>query len=257
MMVSTYRSSAALGVLMAVSAGTIMAQPEQPKVRSVVFSTVKFDRIGDFLAASREFTEAVKKGGSEHSYSTWVSLSGPREYALVRYHMKWSELDSAPGAEPALKGIAGQLSALNARISATIESSRRVFYLLDHDLSLPLAPDATPQPIAQVLRTWVRPEHIEAYRTLVKSDLLAAAKKSAVKLYSVSHVRAGAANQEYSIVSGLDNFAALDEVSPIITGMGGQAAYDKFLGKLRALISRSEYEMYRYLPNQSYMAPKK
>ncbi len=256
MMRSICRTSATLGLLMAVSAGTIMAQAEQPKVRSVTFNTVKADRIGDYLSATKDFTEALKKGGSGRSYSTWVSTSGPREYAIVRYHSKWAELDAAPGSAPALKGIAGQLSALNARINATIESSRRVLYLLDHDLSFPL-PDGSPQPIAQVLRTWVRPEHIEAYRNLVKSDVLPAAKKSGVKLYSVARVRAGGASQEYNTVTGLDNWAALDEVSPIVTGLGGQGAYDKFLAKLRPLVTRTEYEIYRYLPDQSYVAPKK
>ena len=241
---------------MAVSAGTIVAQPEQPKVRSVIFSTVKAGRVGDYLSATKDLTEAIKKAGSERSFSHWVSQSGDREYAVVRYHSKWAELDNAPGSDPALKGISGQLSALNARINATIESSRRVLYLLDHDLSLPV-PDGSPQPIAQVLRTWVRPEHIEAYRSLVKSDLLPAAKKAGIKLYSVARVRAGAANQEYNTVSGLDNWAALDGVSPIVTALGGQAAYDKFLGKLRPMVSRTEYEFYRYLPNQSYLAPKK
>ncbi len=255
MMISTYRSSAALAMLMAIGGGTAMAQPEQPKVRSVQFATVKADRVGDYLSATKDFTEAVKKAGSERSYSTWVSLSGPREYALVRYHTKWSELDALPGSDPALKGIAGQLSALNARINATIESSRRVIYVLDHDLSLPL-PDAAPQPIAQVLRTWVRPDQLEAYRALVKSDLLPAAKKAGVKRYSVAHVRAGGANQEYNTVSGLDNWAALDGESPIVAGLGGQAAYDKFLAKLRPLVTRTEYEMYRYMPERSYPAPK-
>ena len=254
MMRSIYRTSATLGVLMAVSAGTIVAQPEQPKVRSVTFATISPGRIGDFLSASREMTEALKKAGSERSHSTWTSLTGPREYALVRYLNQWSELDTT--VEPKLSGIAGQLSSLQARINATIESQRRVLYLLDHDLSLPLA-DGPPQPIAQVLRTWVRPEHIEAYRNLVKSDLLPAAKKSGVKAYSVARVRAGGANQEYNTVSFLDNWAALDGVSPIVTGLGGQAAYDKFLAKLRPLVTRTEYEIYRYLPNQSYLAPKK
>ena len=151
MMISTYRSSATLAMLMAIGSGTAVAQSEQPKVRSVTFSTVKADRIGDYLSATKDMTEAVKKAGSERSYSTWVSLSGPREYAVVRFHTKWSELDAQPGSDPALKGIAGQLSALFARMSATIESSRRVIYVLDHDLSLPLA-DAPPGPIAQVLR---------------------------------------------------------------------------------------------------------
>ena len=251
---SICRTSAALGALMAMNAGAVMAQSEQPKVRSVVFSTVKAGRVGDFLAANKETVETLKKAGSERGYTAWVAGSGPREYAFVRYHNQWAELD-APQREPKLSAVAGQLTALGARIGATIESSRRVLYVLDHDLSIPMG-DA-PTAMVQVLRTWVRPDQIEAYRTLIKSDVLAAAKKSGMKTYGVAHVRGGGANQEYNSVTELANWAALDGVNPIVTGMGGQAAYDKFLAKLRPLVSRSEYEIYRYLPDQSYLPPRK
>lgn len=253
MTTSICRDAVALSLLVAVSASTAAAQTEQPKLRSVAFSAIKPDRIGDFLAATKELAEAMKKGDSERSYTTWTSLSGPREYALVRYHNTWAELDTP--LEPKLNGIGGQLATIAARIAATIESQRRVVYLLDHELSLPIGDP--PSAMVQVLRTWVRPEHIEAYRMLVKSDTLPAIKKSGARMYSVSHVRVGGANQEYSSVVALDNWAALDGVTPIVAGLGGQAAYDKFLTKLRPLIARSEYEIYRYLPNQSYLAPRK
>jgi hypothetical protein len=253
MTTSIYRDVIVLSILAAVSTGTAAAQPQQPKLREVYFSTVKPDRIGDFLAAGREIADAMKKGDSERSYTVWTSLSGPREYLLVRYHSTWAELDTP--LEPKLNGMGGQLALITARINAAVESQRRVMYLLDHDLSLPIG-DAPPA-MVQVLRTWVRPEHIQAYRDLVKSETLPAIKKGGAKMYSVSHVRAGGANQEYSSVIALDNWAALDGVMPIVTGLGGQAGYDKFLTKLRPLITRSEYEIYRYLPNLSYLAPRK
>ena len=248
----TRRSLASIGLLMAITGGAVFAQPAQPTIRSVTFYTIKADRVGDYLAAVKELAALRAKGGSERYGSTWASLSGPREYALVTYHSKWAEFDIIP--DPKMQSMAGQVSALFARINNTVESSRRVIYSLESELSLPL-PSGDPQPLSRVLRTWVKPDQLAAYRALVKSDLLPAAKKAGNKIYSVSRARMGSSNYEYSTVTGMDKWADLDGEAPLITAMGGQAAYDKFLLKLRTMVTRSEYEVYRFLKDQSYMRP--
>jgi len=217
----------------------------------VTFYTIKADRVGDFLAAAKEFAEVARKGGSERSFSVWSSLTGPREYALVRYHAKWAELDQTR--ESKLDPVAGHLAAINARIVATVESSRRVISEVDVDLGLPIP--ATAPAMARVIRTWVRPEHVAAYRALYKAEVLPAAKKAGLSLFSVSHVRFGGATTEFNSVAGFSNWAALDGDPPIVTAMGGPAAYEKFLAKLRPLIERSEYEMYRLMKDQSNIIP--
>jgi len=246
----TRRSWARTGLLMAITSGAMFAQQPQPAIRSVTFYTIKADRVADYLAAVKELVAVRQKGGSERYFSNWLSLSGPREYAVVFYHSKWAELDLTP--DPKLQSVAGESAALGARINATVESRRTVHASLESELSLPI-PAGEPQPLARVLRTWVRPDQVAAFRALIKSDVLPAYKKAGAKVYSVARTRYGGSTFEYSSVTGLDKWADLDGETPLIKAMGGQAAYDKFLAKRAAMVSRSEIEMYRFLKDQSYM----
>src|SRR5580693_104112 len=63
-------------------------------IRSVTLYTVKPDRVGDFQAEIKEWIAVKAKGGSERYNSVWMSLTGPREYAIVTYYSKWAELDA-------------------------------------------------------------------------------------------------------------------------------------------------------------------
>ena len=148
--------------------------------------------------------------------------------------------------------MAGQLTALTSRIGNCLQSTRRVIVALDADLSLPMADVAAP-PMARVVRTWVRPEHSDAYTALLKSELLPAAKKAGLKLYSVGRVRFGGSRYEFEMVSAVANWAEMDGPAAIVTAMGGEAAYQKFLIKQRPMVTRTEYEMYRLMKDQSYL----
>jgi len=227
-----------------------LAQPAQPKIRSGNHLTIKPDRVGDFLAAVKEYVALQKKGGSERYNTLWVASSGPREYVLVENHQKWAEFDTAQ--EPKMKDMATQLAAVSTRIIATIESSHRILVALANDLSVPM-PAGEPPQMVRVVRTWVRPEHSDAFAALVKSDLLPAAKKAGLKLWSVGRVSYGGSRYQYEMVSSVANWAELDGDSPIVAAMGGQAAYSKFLARQRPMVSRSEYQMYRWMKDQSYL----
>ena len=123
-------------------------------------------------------------------------------------------------------------------------------------MSLPI-PSGEPQPLARVQRTWVRPDQVTAYRELIKSEVLPAYKKAGAKVYSVARTRTGGSMFEYSSVTGLDKWADLDGETPFIKALGGQAAFDKFQAKRAAMVTRTEFEMYRFMKDQSYMPPVK
>src|SRR5271170_450779 len=112
------------------------AEAQQGNIQSVRFHTVKPDRAGDFLAATKEYTAAVRKGGSEHYYFLLHSLTGANEYVRVDNYAKWADMDQT-GPEPKLKEVASQLQSINTRISQCIESSHRVIDELLPELSLP------------------------------------------------------------------------------------------------------------------------
>jgi len=245
----TRRSWALAALVMTAASFTAVAQPATPTLRSSSFYTVKPDRVGDFLAATKEYADLVRSNGGERHFSLWVSQTGEHEYVLVRYHSKWADLDTAQ--DPKLKDVAPRLTAVTARIMSCVEKYRRVIQALEPDLSLPMT--STPPPMVRVLRTWVRPDKVGDYRALVKSDILPAAKKSGVKVYGVSSVRIGGATNEFNSVLGLEKWADMDGAGPIVTGMGGREAYNKFLVKLRPLVTRTEYQVYRLLKDQSYL----
>lgn len=246
------RRWASIVLFSAITAGAAMSQPAQPKIRRVTFYTVKADRIGDFLAATKEYAEVVKKAGSERHLSMWASVSGHREYVQVRHSQKYAELDQLQ--DPKTKDIARQITMIVARINGTVESARTVISTIDEETSLPI-PSGQPQTYSRVMQTWVRPGQVDNYRALIKSEILPAAKKAGLKLYSRSRVRMGGSTFEFSSVTGFDKWADLDGEAPIVKAVGGQAAYDKFLAKLNPMITRTEVQVYRFLKDQSYLPP--
>jgi hypothetical protein len=227
------------------------ARAQQANIRSVSFSTIKPDRVSDFIAATKEYAGVMAKGGSERSFSVWHSLTGANEYALVRMYRQWAELDAGP--EPKMKEQATQLQGINTRIVACIESSHRVIDEILPDLSFS---QSDPVQMIRVLRTRVRPEKVDEYLAMVKSEVLPAAKKAGLKAFSVAQQRYGAPGTEFISVAGMTNWGDLDGGTWIQKAMGAEV-YQRFLAKLRPLTVESEAIIYRLVPDSSYSAPAK
>ena len=51
----------------------------------------------------------------------------------------------------------------------------------------------------------------------------------------------------------MDKWADLDETSPIAKGFGGREAYNAYLKKARPMVTFAEYNIFRYLPELSYV----
>lgn len=223
------------------------ALAQERNIRAVRFYRVKPDRVGDFRAAIKEYTGIVKTGGSSRFYTTWVSLTGPNEYLRVDHYAKWADLDVV--AEPKLKEQAADLQRIGIRIIQCTESSERIIEEILPDLSLPMG-DIPKMVRTQLTR--VRPDKINEYLALVKSDVFPAVKKAELKSYSIAQVRYGAPSSEFLTVSGLDNWAQLDERRGIQKAMG-EEGYQRFLAKIRPLVLAVEYNMYRFEPDLSYL----
>jgi quinol monooxygenase YgiN len=223
------------------------ARAQQGNIQSIRFYTVKPDRVGDFLAATKEFAEVAKKGGSERYFFLLHSLTGANEYVRVENFTKWAEIDET-GPEPKMKEQAAQLQSITTRIFQCIESSHRIIDEVQSDLSLPQTGGVQ---MLRVLRTRVRPEKANEYMALVKSETLPAAKKAGLKFYTVSQVRYGEPSTEFVSASGLSKWADLDGGLWIQKSMG-EEGYQRFLAKLRPLIIESEAEIYSVVFDSSY-----
>lgn len=220
-------------------------------IRSITFVTVKPDRIGDFQAELKEVHALMKKDNSTRYSSVWMSLTGPREYAIVSYHSKWSELDE--GADSATKEDAADLARLQTRMVDCASSWRRTIDVIQPDLSLPQKSTEMPK-MVRVLTTLVRADKYQDYLDLIKSDVLPAAKKGGLTTYLFSETRFGAPNTQVSSVIAMDKWAELDEPFGIEKALG-KDGYKALLGKIRPLIISSEVNEYRFQPELSYLSP--
>lgn len=229
---------------------TTSASAQDGNIRSVTFYTVKPDRVGDFQAEIKQYNALLAKGGSTHYYSMWLSLTGPRTYALASNHKTYAELDVA--SDPKMKDLATDLARISMRITDCTESWHRSIDEINPDLSLP---DSGKMPtMIRVLTTQVRPEKYNDYLALIKSDILPAVRKSGAKDYNLGEARYGTPSAQVTSVLGFNNWADLDD------GLGarkalGKEGYQSLLLKLDPLIIGSESDIYRFQPDLSYLPP--
>ena len=225
------------------------ASAQTGNIRSVTFVTVKPDRIGDFQAEIKEVHALMKKDNSTRYSSVWMSLTGPREYAIVSYYDKWAEFDA--GDDPKTKDDAADLARLQTRLVDCASSWRRTIDVIQPDLSLPQTSAEMPK-MVRVLTTLVRADKYQDYLDLIKSDVLPAAKKGGLTTYMFSETRYGAPNTQVTSVTAMDKWAELDEPFGIEKVLG-KDGYKALLGKVRPLIIQSEVNEYRFQPELSYL----
>jgi len=230
------------------------AWAQQKNIRSVTFYRVKPDRTADFQGAIKEYNAILQKAGSDRYYTTWQSLTGAFHYARVLYHSKWGELDTPAAQDLKLKEQAADLQRIGNRIIQCTESTDRIIEEVLPELSLPQTNDIPN--FVRTLRSRVRPDKVNDYMALVKAEILPAAKKSGLKEYSVAQTRYGAPSTEFLTVVGLNKWADLDEPFGVPKALGPDG-YQKLLSKIRPLLVESEYNVYRFQRDLSYLpAPK-
>ncbi|MFZ0337974.1 MAG: hypothetical protein WAL45_08075 [Terracidiphilus sp.] len=238
---------------MAVFAAATLVTPasaQDGNIRSVTFYTVKPDRVGDFMAEIKEYNAILAKAGSDRYSSMWVGLTGAHEYARVQDYTKWADLDASIDSDPKLKDQTVDLARISLRIIDCTSSSRRVVEMVIPELSLPES--GAPPKMIRVLLTQVRPDKYQEYLDLQKNVIFPAVQKGGAKDYSVAEASLGESSLEITSVTGFNNWADLD------AGIGAQAGLSKedfraLREKVRTLITQSEFDVYRYLPDESYL----
>jgi len=228
------------------------ARAQQTNIRSVRFYTVKPDRLGDFLAATKEYNAVVMKTGSDHYYSLWHSLTGDNEYARADNYAQWADLDNLT--DPKIKDQAALLQTITTRIIQCTEHSHRIIEEVLPDLSLP--PGGELPKMIRLLRTRVRPDRVGEYLALSKSDVLPAIKKSGLKFFSVAQLRYGAPTTEFTTVAGFNSWADLGAGFGLEKGMGKEG-YQHYLATVGQLVVEREFNVYSLVPESSYLPPAK
>ena len=232
-------------------AGPARAQ-DPPTIRSITHLRIKLDKVGDWMAAERDYAALMAKGGSERTYIMWQSLTGPREYLFVRYYSKWAEMDVVT--EPKMSEHAGALAGIMARMNAATESSWREIHAMQPDLTLPR--QAEMPKMIWTLRITAASGKMDELLATMKAVAVPTMKSAGVASFGVGRVRFGAGTNQVMVHTGMSSWADLDGPTPI-EKTAGRDAYLKFVEKINSLATRSEWTIYRYRPELSYAAPAK
>jgi hypothetical protein len=233
-----------------VSVTPVLAQ-EQTNIRSISRYRLKPDRVGDFRSVVKDINAVLKKAGHNRAATWWQSQSGPREMALVAYYSKWAELGVMPAA---FKEAGSDLAPLFARLQQCSDSVDRVVDEILPDHSLPMA--ANVPRMVRVLRLVVKPDRVDEYLALQKAEIVPAAKKAGLSTLLVARTRYGGSAFEFRSVIELKGWADLDGKSPLVEAMGGDAAYQKYLAKIRPILTEAEYNLYEHQADLSYLPTK-
>jgi hypothetical protein len=117
-----------------------------------------------------------------------------------------------------------------------------------------LTANGAPPKMISVLQSKVRPDKVSEYMDMVRSEVFPAAKKSGLKEFSIAQERYGAPSTEFVSVAGMDSWGDFDGEFGVPKGMGKEG-YQKFLLKIRPLIVESQWDVYRFQPDLSYLRP--
>ena len=222
----------------------------QNNLRTVLFVKVKLGQDENWKSAVKDFSALLKKAGSEQSMTVWDSQTGPPQHAIVWYSAKWKEFDED---DPKMKVFDGDRARLFERLDTVTESLE---YWVDE-----MQPDMTIRsqeipPMVRTGRTKVMPGKMDEVKALFRSQVVPAVKKSGASDYGVAVARFGTPTNEIHSYLGMKGWADLD--GPIGAEKGMTAdEYKAFQAKLQLLIESTEWTLWKYQPELSYVvAPK-
>jgi hypothetical protein len=218
----------------------------QGNIRTVLFVKVKIGQEESWKAAVKDYVAVVKKAGSEQGFTVWDSQSGPAQHAVVWYSAKWKELDEQ---DPKLKPVEAEMARLFARFDTVTESLDTWIDEMQPDM---MVRSKEVPAMVRVGRTRVVSGKMDELKALFRDQIVPAVKKSGASDYGVAVARFGTPANEIHSYLGLSGWADLD--GPIGAEKGMSAAEFKAFGaKLAPLIESTEWSMWKFQPELSYM----
>lgn len=199
-------SARALAALLMLAAMAAPGWAQVGTIRVMTHYRIKADKVGDWLAAQREFAALRRKAESERNYTVWQALTGPREYLLVSYYSKWSEMDVVR--DPKMTEHAGDGVGIVARLNAATESSTREIHWMQPDLMLPRA--AEMPKMVRTARITVASGNVDEVLDALRTMTLPAMKKSGITTYGVGRVRYGSGTNQLMAHPGFNSWVRTD-----------------------------------------------
>jgi hypothetical protein len=222
----------------------------QGNIRTVLFVKVKMGQEDSWKAAVKDYAAVVKKAGSDQGFTVWDSQTGATQHAVVWYSTKWKEMDEE---NPKLKSAEADMARIFARLDTTTESLETWMDEMQPDLMIQ---SKQIPPMVRVGRTRVVSGKMDDIKALFRDQIVPAVKKAGATDYGVAVARFGTPTNEIHSYIGLNGWADLD--GPIGTEKGMSAAeFKAFQAKLAPLIESTEWSVWKFQPELSYIpAPK-
>jgi hypothetical protein len=218
---------------------------------SVTITTVKPDRVTEWLEIQKSQTIPMQQKGGIQSRETWQSGAPFGEgnmYGIVTPIDKFATYDM-PNLARRILGD-GPARAYQDKLAA-LTLSRRTFAVQDR-AELSILPAPTAKIVAAILQdVTVISGHAEQYEAYLKNDVLPVLKKGAVLGTSVSRTVFGGNANEYHVVTYLDSFAEIDK-GPTQLRVLGQPAAAALAAKGASHIANIERTILRYVPDLSF-----
>jgi hypothetical protein len=234
---------------LAAALSPVALSQEQP-IRTITFHKIKAGEMANHHAAAKELIATLKDSGAPLYWSAWTSLTGDHEIAIVRHFANYAEIDAGVWHDPKYQAHAAKLSSIFSRLENYSESRHRVIETAQDGLVLPYS--AAPPAMIRVMRITVKPERVDDFAALMRSDVMPAVKKAGLKFFNISRVAFGAPGHAFSSVAGIGEYATLDAGDPVAKAMG-EAGYKAFLAKVRPMVTHYETDLYRYLKDISHL----
>lgn len=219
---------------------------QQGNLRTVLFIRLKLDQQDNWKAAVKDLVALHQKAGSDQQFTIWESQTGPVEFAVVWYSAKWKDMGEN---DPKLKSSAADLARIFSRLNGQAENMNMWIDEMQPDMAISSKEIPT---MVRTGRTRVVPGKMDEFKALFREQIVPAIKKSGATSFGVAVARYGTPSNEIHSYLGLSGWADLD--GPIGTEKAmSPAEYKAFQAKLQPMIEGTEWTIWKYQPDLSYI----
>lgn len=218
----------------------------QGNIRTIVLVRTKLNQTDSWKAAVKDLVALHQKAGVEQRFTVWESQTGPAQYAVVWYSQKWKDLGED---DPKLKSYAADVAKIFSRLDTVTDNIEVWVDEIQPDLSI--HSDKVP-PYVRTGRTRVVPGKMDDVKALFHESILPAVKKSGTTDFGFFVARFGTPNNEFHTYLGLNGWGDFDAPLGAEKGMS-PAEYKAFLAKIATLTEGTQFDLWKYEPDLSYV----
>lgn len=222
----------------------------QGNIRTVLLVKVKLGHDDSWKAAVKDYVALVKRAGSEQQFTVWDSQSGPNQHAVVWYSTKWKDIAED---NPKLKGSEADIATIFRRLDLDTESLETWIDEMQPDLMIR---SKEIPPFVRTGRTRVVSGKMDEFKAVLRDQVLPALKKSGATDFGVALARFGTPNNEAHSYLALNGWADLDGPIGAEKGMT-PAEWKAFQAKVAPLVEGTQWDIWKYEPDLSYIVPAK